>query len=116
MKIIGSILNLVSYGLTFWAGGAFTLAWMLFDRSGGLTPGELTCKVYFLTQEGKTTVEAAFGICVKPMPPDVNWNKYAQIAVLHPLIRQVAAPRRDAELCQLTDRNHHAGGLAGNPW
>jgi hypothetical protein len=41
MKIIGSILNLVSYGLTFWAGGAFTLAWMLFDRSGGLTPGEL---------------------------------------------------------------------------
>ena len=26
------------------------------------------------------------------------------------------ATRRDAELCQLTDRNHHAGGLAGNPW
>ena len=32
------MLNLVSYGLTFWAGGAFTLAVMMIDREGGLTP------------------------------------------------------------------------------
>ena len=41
MKIIGSVLDLVSYGLTFWAGGAFTLAWLVFDHSGGFTPDEL---------------------------------------------------------------------------
>ena len=41
MKIIGSILNLVSYGLTFWAGGAFTLAVSIIDRSGGIAPDEL---------------------------------------------------------------------------
>ena len=41
MKIIGAILNLVSYGLTFWAGGCFTLAVSIIDRSGGITPDEL---------------------------------------------------------------------------
>jgi len=37
MKTISAILNLVSYGLTFWAGGVFTLAVSIIDRDGGLT-------------------------------------------------------------------------------
>ena len=41
MKIIGAMLSLVSYALTFWAGGCFTLAVTTIDRSGGITPDEL---------------------------------------------------------------------------
>jgi hypothetical protein len=41
MRIIGAVLNLVSYALTFWAGGCFTLAVTTIDRDGGITPDEL---------------------------------------------------------------------------
>jgi len=41
MKAIAMSLNLASYGLTFWAGGAFTVAVTIIDRTGGLTPNEL---------------------------------------------------------------------------
>ena len=41
MKIIGAMLSLVSYALTFWAGGCFTLAVTTIDRNGGVTPDEL---------------------------------------------------------------------------
>ena len=41
MKIVGAVLNLVSYALTFWAGGCFTLAVTTIDRNGGITPDEL---------------------------------------------------------------------------
>ena len=40
-QIIGLILNLVSHGLAFWAGGCFTLAVPIIDRTGGLTPDQL---------------------------------------------------------------------------
>ena len=41
MRIVAAMLMLISYGLTFWAGGAFTLAVMMIDREGGLTPERL---------------------------------------------------------------------------
>jgi hypothetical protein len=41
MKIIGAIMTLVSYALTFWAGGAFTLAVTIIDMKHGITPAEL---------------------------------------------------------------------------
>jgi hypothetical protein len=41
MKIIGAILSLASYALTFWAGGCFTLAATIIDHNGGITPDEL---------------------------------------------------------------------------
>ena len=41
MRIVAAMLMLISYGLTFWAGGAFTLAVMMIDREGGLTPESL---------------------------------------------------------------------------
>ena len=41
LKALGFLSSAVSYGLTFWAGGAFTLAWLMFGVSGGVTPAEL---------------------------------------------------------------------------
>ena len=45
-----------------------------------LTPKELTCKIYFLTDLGRQVVKEAFGIEVKPLPKGIDWGKYSWVA------------------------------------
>lgn len=44
-----------------------------------LTPDEVTGRLYFFTEKGRRVMRRDFNTQVKPLPPLVNWKKYAWV-------------------------------------
>jgi len=45
-----------------------------------LNPKHVTGKLYALTETGRESREKAFGLVSVPLPRDVDWRRYAQVA------------------------------------
>ena len=45
-----------------------------------LTPNAVTGRLHFFTDEGRRIVGEEFGINVQPLPPGMDWEKYAFVA------------------------------------
>src|SRR5688500_815472 len=62
-----------------------------------LNPGQVTGKLYFLTDLGRAVVEAAFGQKVDPCPPGIDWKRYALVVrakIRCLVLQEIAKPCR----------------------